>query len=280
MCPFLETNNINLHYLEYGNPQNPSLILLHGLSANAESFGGLIKAGLAEKLHVLLVDLRGRGLSDKPSTGYSMANHACDIVGLLDGLNIEQATLGGHSFGGLLTIYMGSQYPDRVRKMIIIDAGIMHDKVREMVQPSLDRLGKVVPSWEAYIDSIRNSPYYQDGFWNEELEAYYRADVEFLPDGSVIPRSAPYAITEAADKVLSENWVQLMATATQPAILLQAPDSFGAAGLPILTDVNAVASAKLLANCQHLRMTGHHISMLFGDNAPGVVKAIEGFVLS
>ena len=44
----------------------------------------LIAAGLAEKLRVIAVDLRGRGLSDKPSSGYSLRDHVSDLLGLLD----------------------------------------------------------------------------------------------------------------------------------------------------------------------------------------------------
>ena len=279
MSHFMEANGIKLHYLDYGSENSPTLILMHGLTANAHSFMGLIKAGLAENMRVIAVDLRGRGLSDQPEVGYGVGDHAEDMVGLMDALNIKSALVGGHSFGGLVTIYMAAKYPERVTKMVILDAGIMHDKVRDMIQPSLDRLGKVLPSWEEYIEGVKNGPYYAaDDFWDADLEAYYRADVKDLPDGSVIARSSPEIIAEARDKVLDEDWAALMAKASQPAILLQAPDAFGPIGLPILTDENAVLTANLLPNCVHKRMAGNHITLVFGKYAQGVVTAITEFV--
>jgi pimeloyl-ACP methyl ester carboxylesterase len=61
-----DTNGIHLHYLDYPG-DGPTLILMHGLTANAHSFAGLIRAGLSPQLPVLAVDLRGRGLSDCPA---------------------------------------------------------------------------------------------------------------------------------------------------------------------------------------------------------------------
>ncbi|MBC7476018.1 MAG: alpha/beta hydrolase, partial [Candidatus Sericytochromatia bacterium] len=67
---FVKANNINLHYLDFSG-ENPPIILTHGVTANAHAFDGLINSGLNNKKRVISIDLRGRGLSDKPITGYS-----------------------------------------------------------------------------------------------------------------------------------------------------------------------------------------------------------------
>jgi hypothetical protein len=46
----------------------------------------------------------------------------------------------------------------------------MHPTVRDLIKPSLDRLGKPLPSIGTYINAIKNSPYYYDGFWNDQIE--------------------------------------------------------------------------------------------------------------
>lgn len=151
------------------------------------SFDGLIKVGLSPALRVLALDLRGRGLSDKPDSGYSMADHAADVLGLLDALKLQQVVLGGHSFGGLLTIYMAARYPERVSKLVVIDAaGKMHPKLLEMIKPSVERLSKVVPSWDAYLESMKKMPFFQD-WWDTTIESSYRADVEIRNDGTANP---------------------------------------------------------------------------------------------
>ena len=117
-----------------------------GLTANAHSFDGLIAAGLNQKHRVLALDLRGRGLSDKPATGYSMADHAADVLALLDSLGLEQVLLGGHSFGGLLTYYIAANFPERVSKLVVLDAGVVFNpRIQELLMPTLSRLGRFIP---------------------------------------------------------------------------------------------------------------------------------------
>ena len=172
MDHFAHVNNIQLHYLDHPGADQP-IVLMPGITANAHSFDGLVRAGLSPRFRVLALDLRGRGLSDKPATGYSMADHAADVVGLLDTLGFQQVVLGGHSFGALLTFYLAAHYPERVAKLVLIDAAAsMHPRVRDLIKPSLDRLGKVVPSWDVFLQAMKQAPYF-DGWWDPAIESYY-----------------------------------------------------------------------------------------------------------
>lgn len=280
MDHFVETNGIKLHYVDYGG-DGGTVILSHGLSANARFFEGLVRHGLTDHLHIISVDLRGRGLSDKPATGYTMEDHARDILGLMDALGLDTVMLGGHSFGGLLTMYISARYPERVKKMIVMDAGILHPSVRDLIKPSLERLGKAVPSLEAYLTAVKASPYYHDGFWDEDLETYYCADVEVLADGSVKARSRPDAIAEAVDGSLAVDWIQIMNDATQPALMIHAPDGVGPGDTPpIITAEGARQTVEALGDCTYVKATGNHVTMAFGKNAPLMVNAITEFVNS
>lgn len=275
---YVDTNGIRLHYLDYGGTGQP-MILMHGLTANAHSFDGLIRAGLNTHARVLAVDLRGRGLSDKPDTGYRMENHAQDILSLMDALKFESAILVGHSFGGLLAMYLAANYPQRVTKLVIMDAGILHPNVRDLIKPSLERLGKPVPSLDAYLNAVKASPYFHDGFWDEDVEAYYRADVELLPDGSVRSLSRPDAIAEAVEGTLVEDWLEIMGRIAQPALMVHAVEGVGPAGTPpVITVEGARQTVEALGNCRYYQATGHHVTMMFGKNAPGVAQAIIDFV--
>lgn len=279
MNRFVQTNNIQLHYLDYPG-DGPTLALMPGLTANAHAFDGLIQAGLSPRFRVLTLDLRGRGLSDKPATGYySMADHAADVVGLLDAIDLDRVILGGHSFGGLLTFYITAHQPERVSKLVIIDAaGSMHPRTRELIQPSVDRLGKVFPSWEAYLQAMQEMPFFS-GWWDPAIESFYRADVQINEAGAVQARSRPEVIIEAVDRALAEPWKQHLATIGQPTLLLNAPGPYGPPGTPpVLPRVQAQATVRALANGRYIEIPGNHMTMLYGEGAQCIVEAISTFV--
>jgi len=279
MDKFLRTNDINLHYLDHPGGE-PALILLPGLTANAHEFDGLIAAGLSPRHRVLALDLRGRGLSDKPAQGYTMADHAADVLGLMDALNIELVVLVGHSFGALLTIYMGCQYPERVSRMVLIDVSqaATHPRTAELIKPSLDRLGRILPSWELYKQEMQKMPYL-DGYWDDSVEAYFRADMQTNDDGTVQARARPELIAQAFDAIINEPWGDHIGAAGQPAILINAPGPYGPPGAPALvTAEDAQATAAGFPNCRYAQVPGNHVTMVFGDNAPVVVDVITEFL--
>jgi len=277
---FVETNGIRLHYLDFAESESSAtLILLHGLTANAHCFDGLIAAGLPEHLRVIVPDLRGRGLSAKPETGYTKVEHAADILGLMDALDLEQVVLGGHSYGARLTMFMTAYHPERVQKQVLIDGGIMNPNVIKLILPSFERLDKVFPSWDAYITQIRASSYYWNGFWDDALEAYYRADVEFLSDGTVRPYPPKGAMSEAALKAEDVDWEAVRAHAAKSAIFIYTSEGLGPPGTPpVMTDVNAKLTGSSMPDCQLIKVSGNHMTMLFGEHAHEIVQHITAFV--
>lgn len=257
----------------------PPLLLLHGLSSNAHAFGGLLGAGLSPAFRVIAPDQRGRARTSKPASGYTMADHAADVVSLLDALRIERVVLGGHSFGGYLAIYIAANYPQRVEKLVVMDAAITsHPRIPEMLKPSLERLTRTMPSTDDYLASIRVAPY-MNGLWDDYTYDYFRAEIAENADGTVRSATDANAIAQAAAGIALEPWLHHVQSVTQPAILLNALDSYGPPGFPPLMDeVVARATARAFPNCQYQVVPGNHLTMLFGRNAFALADAIETFV--
>lgn len=276
---YVPTNKIQYHYLDYGG-EGPTIVMMHGLTANAYSFQGLVNAGLTDYGHVLSLDLRGRGRSDKPAAGYRMEDHARDVLGLLEHLGCGPVVLAGHSFGGLLTYYMAAHYPERVERCIVMDApAYVHEGILEQIQPSLDRLEQTWESWEDYLQYVRAMPYYPDGWWDDALEVYYRADVETLADGRVKPRSGSDEIRQCVEATLNEDWDAIVRKIQQPVLFLRAPEAFGPTGYPpIVPQEQATATLERLANGQLIDGEGNHITYLFGDHAAKAVSAIGEWI--
>lgn len=268
-------NGIRLHYLEFES-EGPTLILMHGLTANAHAFDGLMAEGLNQHFHVLSIDLRGRGMSEQPATGYGIADHAADILGLMDALKIESAVIGGHSFGALLTLYLAANHPDRVEKLVLLDAAArMHPNTKEMLGPSLGRLGQTFSSFEAYIEKVKAAPYID--FWDEQMLTYYRADVKQHDDGSVTPVPQPAHMVEAVNGVLGYPWAEYMKAIKQPAILINGPGVY-TMETALLPEENAMETVNMMQDCRYVKVPGNHQTMLYGEGAKEIVKAIKSFL--
>ncbi|HLY28212.1 MAG TPA: alpha/beta hydrolase [Aggregatilineales bacterium] len=273
---FINSNGIKLHYLDYPGAE-PMLILLHGLSANAWSLDPLARK-LSPHFHVLSVDLRGRGLSDKPASGYSMDDHAKDVIAMIDGLGKKQVVLGGHSFGGFLALYVAAQYPEHVSRLVLLDAGLTHPKVGELIGPSLARLGKTWPSWEGFLQLMKQSPAMR-GFWDSDMEHYYRADVMTNADGSVTTRATAANITEASAGLGAVNWVEIFGKVEQEAILVNAPGPCGPDGTPaVIPGEQGRMTASMLPHCQYVEVPGNHYTMLWSMGVGQMAAAVETFL--
>jgi pimeloyl-ACP methyl ester carboxylesterase len=109
-----------VRYLDYGS--GPALVLLHGMAASWHWWLENIPA-LAQHHRVIAVDLPGFGQSEPLPAPAEMATHAQAVLGLLTELNIESATVSGHSMGGLVALEMSIADPRRVRGLILVDAG-------------------------------------------------------------------------------------------------------------------------------------------------------------
>ena len=275
---FLSVHGVNIHYLDTPGG-SPPIVMLHGLSANAHCFAGLIAAGLSPTFRVVAPDLRGRGRTDKPATGYTMADHAGDVLALLDALGLDRVILVGHSFGGYVAIYIASNFPERVDKLVVIDAAItLNPRVHELLKPSLDRLTRISPSVEAYLAEARDAPHLA-GFWDDHIEQYFRAEIQENADGTAQSATSASAIGQSMVGLRSEPWLDLVKSVKQPVLFLNAVGAYGPPGTPALVEPEyARATADAFPNVRYVVVPGNHMTMVFGPGALAVNREIERFV--
>jgi pimeloyl-ACP methyl ester carboxylesterase len=100
----------------------PALLLLHGIGNSCQTWAGVIDR-LAESHTVIAPDLLGHGNSDKPRGDYSIAAYANGMRDLLSVLDIEQATVVGHSLGGGIALQFAYQFPERCQRLALVGSG-------------------------------------------------------------------------------------------------------------------------------------------------------------
>ena len=127
--PKITANGIQLHYITAG--EGPDVILLHGFLGNLAVWHLYMMPILRREFRVTTYDLRGHGYSEMTPTGYSSRQMAEDLLGLMDAMKIEKATLMGHSFGADICLYFALKHPDRVDKILALEPGLaalVHDR--------------------------------------------------------------------------------------------------------------------------------------------------------
>ena len=115
------SQRLRLHYVDWGNPSAPPLVLVHGGEDHCRNWDGVAQA-LRKDWHVIAPDLRGHGESEWASDGtYFIAGLIYDLAELVRHLNLAPVTIIGHSYGGHIALRYAGLYPDEVRKLVAIE---------------------------------------------------------------------------------------------------------------------------------------------------------------
>lgn len=120
---FLETPEVRLRYLEWGDPGEAPLLLLHGIGQTAHTWAYFATA-MRHHYRVIAVDQRGHGDSGwAPDGDYSTAAHGRDLDAFIERLKLENFALIGFSLGGRNAMFLTGRHPAKVRRLVLVDAG-------------------------------------------------------------------------------------------------------------------------------------------------------------
>jgi pimeloyl-ACP methyl ester carboxylesterase len=244
------------------------VLCVHGLTANCRSWD-LLASSLSPKHKVLAMDLRGRGLSGSPPSGYSVENHCRDILSLMDDQGLERPALMGHSLGAFISLVFAAKHPNRVDRLILVDGGgklpeAQLTKVFAGIKPSLDRLGKVFPDFESYLALLKQAPFLQP--WNSFFETYFRYEVEDV-EGGVRSRVHPKHIEEEAGNLRKVDSSQFYNKVMAPTLILRATKGMLAEDDLVLPADVAEGMVREMPNAKKVDVEGsNHYSILFQPN--------------
>ncbi|MCE4062003.1 alpha/beta hydrolase [Pandoraea sputorum] len=160
----IATNGAKI-YVRVGG-HGPAVVLLHGYGETGDMWAPLA-ARLAKTHTVVVPDLRGMGLSDHPANGYDKKNEARDIAGVLDTLKIGKVDVVAHDIGNMVAYAFAAEQPDRVTKLVLMDAPIPGVGPWEEIlkNPLLWHFRFGGPDMERLVKGRERI--YLDRFWNE-----------------------------------------------------------------------------------------------------------------
>ncbi|HEX5078596.1 MAG TPA: alpha/beta hydrolase [Geminicoccaceae bacterium] len=199
---------VQLEVLDFGG-SGETMVLLTGLGDNAHVWDGFAYQ-FTDDFRVIGITRRGFGRSDQPEAGYDVRTRARDDIKVLDRFGIGKAVFVGHSLAGSELSELGLAYPDRVDKLVYLDAA---DLAERFVFPE-------EPPGPSYADdAARSLPIYQAA--SGRLEGFRRPNAAacnaftFMPSGMIGDNVTPPSISE---KLLADvkkqppvNWQKIAA---------------------------------------------------------------------
>lgn len=140
----LNVAGLRLRYREWGEPtrEQPSLLLLHGFANSLQSFRELAPR-LADRHHVVAIDMPGYGLSDKPvDYDYHNGPQADTMIAAARALGLSRVVYVGHSLGGAIALQAAIKDPDTAG-LVLLNPGILSTGVPKIVQVTLPPLPRM-----------------------------------------------------------------------------------------------------------------------------------------
>lgn len=115
------SQRLRLHYVDWGNPTAPPLLMVHGGRDHCRNWDWLAER-LRDRWHIIAPDLRGHGDSQWSAEGsYRMDSYVYDLAQLIHQQSLAPVTLLAHSLGGNIAIRYAGIYPEKVRKLVAIE---------------------------------------------------------------------------------------------------------------------------------------------------------------
>ncbi|HXH82577.1 MAG TPA: alpha/beta hydrolase [Candidatus Tectomicrobia bacterium] len=262
----LTVGGVRLHALEWGASGRPAICFLHGGAAHAHWFDAVAGA-FADRFHVVSLDQRGHGESAWVTPpAYGTEHFAGDLLGALDALGWERATLVGHSMGGHNAMTFAAWHPTRVERLVIVDSrpAIPPDRL-ETMHARGRRPRRVHATRDAAIASFRLLP--RETVADPALMAHLAAEAIARRDGGWALRFDPE--TSAARRPV-DAW-PLLPKIAAPTLIVRGELS------PILPPPMAADMLRLIPDARLVEIPGayHHLVL---DRPGEFVAALEGFL--
>lgn len=238
----------------------PLVLGVPGLSANALTFDALGAPLASAGLNLTALDLRGRGRSPAgPEGSHGWENHARDVLAAATALGAERFDLVGHSMGAFVGLVAANLAPERVRRLVLIDAvGVPDPRAMPPIFAAVSRLGAVYPSADAFLQKVAAAGVVP---WSPFWEAHYREDLVEVP-GGVRQRASATAVREdlrygAWQLGVRSLWRGLRARA----LLVRASEPIGDGGF-IVTACDRDAFVQTVPGARAVEVPANHYGVM------------------
>ena len=260
----LTVNGARLHYYRTGDGSKPPLVLAHGFSDDGLCWLPTAR-DLQAEFDVIMPDARGHGLSERVKPGEKV-DMVADLAGLMRGLGLKRAIVGGHSMGAGVAFQLGVRYPELVRALLLEDPPWWLPSQSEMRPVDRHQEHPMAPWVRTCIESTAEELMAQARLehpaWSEEVVQTWCAAKKRM-DPNIL----------AILNINGSDWQQMVPTLACPTLVVTAdPDKGGIITPELAAKVSAMNSRFTIA---HIPGTGHHIRF---EDYPVYMEAVRSFL--
>jgi len=201
---FVETDGVKHHYLEWGDPGKPNVLMFHAVGMSCLIWKNAAE-DLARDYHVYSFDLRGHGDTEHPEGGYTFEQIGADVASVIQKMGLEGSIGIGHSAGGMSMLIADSLVPGIIRKGVLVDTRV-GDSPMALLSPEeqklrIERTLQKRSIWESrdvMYEAYRGRRVFKP--WTDEVFGdYIQGGTRLLEDGRVELKCKP---------VVEENFYQ------------------------------------------------------------------------
>ena len=233
------SQRLKLHYVDWGNPEAPPLILLHGGRDHCRSWDWVAHE-LRNDWHVIAPDLRGHGDSAWSEDGeYSLKACVYDLAQLIHQKKLAPVTIVAHSYGGNIALRYSGIYSDSVRKLVAIEGlgpspkiitereqSSIGDRMREWIESKRGMSGRMPRRYQTLEDAYQRMKQ-ENGYLNDEQARHLTIHgISQNEDGTWSWKFDNYFRTRPPYDMTQSDVESLWSEITCPTLLLYGADSW------------------------------------------------------
>lgn len=252
----------------------PAVVLIHGFGDTGDMWGPLA-AQLAKTHTVIVPDLRGMGRSSRAASGYDKKSQAQDIRTVLAAFGQDRADVVGHDIGTMVAYAYAATYPDKVTKLVVMDAPVpgIAPWNQIVLSPKLWHFNFSGPDAERLVAGRERI--YLDRFWNdfagepgkidEATRSYYAA--QYAQPGAMRAAFAQFTAIGAQD--VGDNALLNRRKLPMPVLAIGGEKSFGATMAEVMRNAATNVTGAVVPGAGH---------WLMEESPDATVRLVSGFL--
>jgi len=216
--PFVDryavVNGLRLHYLEWGSPTKPTMILMHGIARHAHTFDHIVPE-LTRDYHVVALDMRGHGDSAwSPEGAYLVEDHVKDLEAVIRELGLQRVTLWGNSTGGRVVQVYAGLHPEMVERLVVEDVG--PERPQNIADAFVNRVRREADGWASEDELVKKLKMQTPRTPETILRNYARFGTSRRADGRLVWKFDPNLVKGFVE---TELW-QYVGKITSPTLFV------------------------------------------------------------